>query len=361
MKTSHVAACGVLLAIVAAGTATTGEGEPYMTLDWEQLEIPAVRVVSTDGIQYDAIVGNTWSFMMGMSGDCLADRHVTLARAHAPETSYPHTEVDISDLLPPGQVLTPRLVYVPDTIAPVAWPSAWRKKAIDACNAHLQQKMASGSSRGAVLSFDWNLGAKYIDAPEADLYCSVPGGGTHEDTGSWGMEKGAVAYANVTCGRHLRGDIVQNPPPPPPGDITYGVHVVESHLGIVPVATATECGITLNGMVRTDFANTWVAFQYRNNMGGLTPSRLVKTDATKVAHFHDFIAFNPVSSGGFVATPQGAPAPGSFLAPSPDAQFVGTYQMDGSDPSFDSNIAGFAFDCPPGSVTVLQSPGGSRP
>ena len=361
MKAFNVATLGALIVSVTPWTSTAEVGGPYMTVDWEQLEIPAVRVVSTDGMQYNAIVGNTYAFMMAMSGDCLADRHVTLARADANDASYPFTEVDISDLLPPAQVLTPRLVYVPDTIAPVAWPNVWRKKAIDACNAHLQQKMNAGAARGAVLSFDWNLGAKYIDVLNAHMYCSVPSGGSHQDNGSWGLEQGASGYANVTCGRHLRDDIVQNPPPPPPGDITYGVHVVDSHLGIVPIATAAQCGITLNGMVRTDFANVWVAFQYKNNMGGMTPSRLVKTDATKVAYFNDFIAFNPVSTGGFVATPQGAPAPGSFLAPSSDAQFVGTYQLDGSDPSFDSNIAGFAFDCPPGSVTVLQSPARPRP
>ena len=342
--------------VVAAMAGTTRAEEPYMIFNWDQLEIPSVRVISTDGVKYNDIKGNSYAFMMLMSGDCLADRHVTLARSNPTEGFYPFDEVDISDLLPPAQVLTPRLVYVPDSVGPIAWPSAWRKKVIDACNANLEQKMNAGSSRGAVLSQDWNLGSTLVGGATGELYCSVPSNPSgHEDVGSWGYNRGASLNVNLTCGRRLIDDIAPNPPRPPPDDLTYGVHVIESHLTVTPVATATQCGITLSGMVRTDFPDVWVSFQYRNNKGGMTPLRLVRTDWTKTAHFDDFMEFDPVAGGGFVATPQGAPGPGSFTAPVSDKQFAGTYQMDGSDPSFESNIAGFGFNCPPGSYTTLQA------
>ena len=346
----------LLFAIAMSGAAPAEEGEPYMTMEFDQLEIPSIRVTSTDGVKYNNIAGNTYAFMMLMSGDCLADRHVVLALAKPDYAPHPAEEVDISDLLPPAQVLTPRIVYVPDTVAPIAWHNSWRKNVIDACNANLEQKMSSGSPRGLVLSKDWNLGSTYVGAGDAELYCSVPvNAASHEDDGSWGHAGGGSLHVNLTCGRHLVDDIAPNPPRPPPDDLTYGVHVVESHLTVTPVATATQCGITLSGMVRTDFPNVWVSFQYKNNKGGMTPLRLVKTDWTKTAHFDDFMEFDPVAGGGFVATPQGAPGPGSFTIPVSDDQFSGTYQMDGSSPSFESNIAGFAFDCPPGSFTTLQA------
>ena len=155
----------LLFAIAISGAAPAEEPEPYMTMDFDQLEIPSIRVTSTDGVKYNNIAGNTYAFMMLMSGDCLADRHVVLALAKPDYAPHPAEEVDISDLLPPAQVLTPRIVYVPDTVAPNRLAQrAGARKCIDACNANLEQRMSAGWPRGLVLSKDWNLGSTYVGA-----------------------------------------------------------------------------------------------------------------------------------------------------------------------------------------------------
>jgi hypothetical protein len=350
-RTARVFFCAALASLPAWAA------EEYATVDIEQQEVPAVRVVSTDGAEYDAIAAPTDALVMRMSGDCQVLRHVVLARASG-QAAQAETlsDVDISDLDESDHVLTPRTVRVPPSALPVSWPTAWRNKLIDACNDHLDSLLDRGSKRSQVLSKDWNIGAVVVDSIDAELYCSTPDQESRGDQGSWGIQTSTQAMATVICGRHIADDFAPTPKPRPIDDLTYGTHVIQANLVILPVATATECGINLSGMVETDAINVWVTLYYQNNQGGMTPWRAVKTDHSKTAFFNDFIEFSPDGSGGFIATPAGAPGPGSLIAPSSDKQFVGTYQMLGKHPLFHSNIANFGFDCPTRTgVTNFQS------
>ena len=101
--------------------------------------------------------------------------------------------------------------------------------------------------------------------------------------------------------------------------------------------------------------NATVTLFYRNNKGGTTPWRTVKTDHSKTVFFSDYLDFSK-PTGPSVTAPQ--PAGNGGYAATPGKQHNGYYQMVGKNLPFESNMASFNFDCAkasPGGVTTAPN------
>jgi hypothetical protein len=204
---------GAWMALVSAARAE--DPPPVVTV--ESLSTPAVRVISTDSFQYNAIAGNTFAYSLQIYGDCRSNnRDVFLVQGNTPtHPGPPYDSIDVSDLVHPTRWLTSHFARQPDTNLPITWPLGMRQKVVAACNNNLASKMAAGSTRAAVLSQSWNIGKVYVGDFSGSLYCLELGGSPGHN--QWGASTTKPAYANVTCDKPLPNDVPHPVPPDRPG------------------------------------------------------------------------------------------------------------------------------------------------
>ncbi|MEO8062439.1 MAG: hypothetical protein ABI821_06805 [Pseudomonadota bacterium] len=312
-----------------------------------------VKVVSSDGQSYDAISGKTYPLSMQASGYCKGDETVHDATMRALNWPGSDSPIDVSELRDYEKHFSLRPVLVPYSLTPIAWHANWKKVVVDACNANLAQQMnAHHWTASKVMSRDWKLNGVVLGQVEGILRCNDDGrshGAGFDSSGQPSYSMQAPGKVNITCGKKMVNDLAApQKPKTPVDDLTYGVHVVQANLAILPKTGGSgPCGVTLSGVIETDAINTNVTFFYRNNKGGTTPWRSVKTDQSKTAFFSDFIDFGKPSSGGFTQptpAPSG-PASGTFAAPQSNKDFHGTYQIVGKNIKFESNVQNFSFNC----------------
>lgn len=203
---------GICLALAAAARAEP----PLIKVYVESISTPAVRVVSTDNVKYDALVGNTYAYSMQVYGDCGSDDFdILVVQGNTPTNpAPPAATLDVSDLVHPTRWLTSHFYKQPDTALPITWPLSMRQKVVAACNDNLASKLAAGMTRAAVLSQSWKLGKVAVGDVQAGLYCVHVGQTLGQD--SYGTGASRPAYATVTCDPRGPSDN----PRPVPGDRT---------------------------------------------------------------------------------------------------------------------------------------------
>jgi hypothetical protein len=317
---------------------------------FSQTVVPTVKVTASANTSYNHISGKTYPLGAQLSGYCPSGVHGASVRtAGVPGNG---DAVDTSDLRSGDKRVSLRPVLVPYSLTPIEWPAKWRQAVFAACNDNAVKQMNSRHlTAQQVLARDWNLGEVRVDTMTALLVCDDDhhAGIGFDSSGVPTYDMDAAARVKVICGKSKVDDFAApTRPKTPTQDLTYGVHVVQSNLAILPKTGGSgPCGVTLSGMVETDAINTTVTFFYRNNKGGTTPWRSVKTDHSKTAFFSDFIDFGKPSAGGFVSPVAGpsGPAAGTFAAPHSTKDFSGTYQIVGKNITFQSNIQNFSFDC----------------
>jgi hypothetical protein len=325
-----------------------------------QINIPTVSVESSDGQTYDKVRGPTGALNFNISGQCPSNHGVYRASGHALHWPDSTGEAYIGDLRKTDRKLPLRMLWVPHSLTPIEWHSSWKQKAIAACNANLSKLKSDGRSAGQVFAQRWTLGNVEIDRVEGTLNClKLESTGVGFDSaGGKTFTMRNSASAKVQCERRLAvNDLkAEAKPKSPVDDLTYGVHVVNSNLTALPKTTANGvCGLTLSGFIETDAINATVTLFYRNNKGGTTPWRTVKTDHSKTAFFSDFLDFaKPTGPSVSAAQPSGN---GGFAA-NPGKEHSGYYQIVGKNMPFQSNMASFNFDCAkpaPGGITTAPS------
>jgi len=315
--------------------------------------VGTVTVVSDGGQAYDKIQGKTYPLSMQAVGAC--GEGETVHSAELKSLTWPDSvsELDLSDLRASDERFSIRPVFVPYSLTPIEWHATWKQRVLDACNHNLTQQITARHwTRQQVLARDWTLDDVSLGDVEGLLACNDPpqhGTGFNSD-GVPTYRMRATGRVKVICGKHLFDDFAAPAKPKTPtDDLTYGVHVVQANLAILPKTGGNgPCGVTLSGVIETDAIDTTVTFYYRNNKGGTTPWRSVKTDHSKTAFFSDFIEFDkPGAPGGFVTAPPASHGPaGTTFAATPSAKdFNGTYQIVGKNFAFESNVGHFAFDC----------------
>jgi hypothetical protein len=342
-RTTWIAAAAFVAGAPVAQAAHPG-------LIFGQTHVNAVRVVASGDGGYDQISGASYPLPTQVSGYCPESAVETLAVV---ASGIPGSQaVDISDLRPGEKTVSLRPVLVPYSLTPIAWPAPWKQAVLAACNANLTTQMnAHHQTRAQVFAHDWPLGEVKVADVTAYLGCKSTGPVTQFDASGADYSQKIAGRVQVICGKRQFDDFAApQRPKTPTNDLTYGVHVVQANLAILPKTGGNgPCGVTLSGVIETDAVDTTVTFFYRNNKGGTTPWRSVKTDHSKTAFFSDFIEFDkPGVAGGFVtAQPPGTPhAAGSAFAATPSGKdFNGTYQIVGKNIAFESNVGHFAFDC----------------
>lgn len=326
-----------------------------------QDHIPTISVESSNGQSYDKVRGPTHALNFKISGQCpsnYGDLRASARALHWPDST---SDADVGDLRNTDRKLSLRTVWVPHSLTPIEWHSSWKQKAIAACNANLSKQKSGGRTAGQVFAQRWPLGKVEIDRVEGTLNClKLKGGGQGLGFDSEGGKTFTMlnsASANIHCERRMADDFkAESKPKSPVDDLTYGVHVVQANLTALPKSTANGvCGLTLSGVIETDAINVTVTLSYRNNKGGTTPWRTVKTDHSKTAFFSDFLDFSkPTGPSMSAAQPSGN---GGFAA-NPGKQHNGWYQMVGKNIQFQSNMASFNFDCAkpsPGGITTAPN------
>ena len=311
-----------------------------------------VNVASSGGERYDAISGKTYPLSMQAAGACRGDETVDSGKMRALNWPGSDSPIDMSELRSHDKRFSLRPVLVPYSLTPIEWHANWKKAVVDACNANLQQQMATHQwTASKVMSRDWKLKGVVLGQVEGVLMCKggKPKPGPFDSSGLPTYDMQTPGKVNVTCAKRMADDFAApQKPKTPTDDFSYGVHVVQANLAIIPkTGGAGPCGVTLSGVIETDAVNTTVTFFYRNNKGGTTPWRSVKTDHSKTAFFSDFIDFGKPASGGFfqpTPAPNG-PASGTFAAPQSNKDYHGTYQIVGKNIKFESNVQNFSFNC----------------
>jgi hypothetical protein len=321
--------------------------------------IPTVSVESTDGHQYNRLRGPTHAMGFKISGQCPSNHGVGEANAHALHWPNSTGEADVSELRESDRTLTPHLVWVPHSLTPIEWHASWKQKVIAACNANLSSQTAgNGKTAQQVFAKRWTVKGVQVDQVEGVLVCnqlkSAKGFGFDSSGGEVFRHLNTIKV-DVDCEKYLVNDFkAESKPKSPVDDLSNGVHVVQANLTALPKATANGvCGLTLSGVIETDVINATVTLFYRNNKGGTTPWRTVKTDHSKVAFFSDYLDFSkPAGPAESAASPGGGA--GGFAA-TPGKKHNGYYQMIGKNIQFQSNMASFNFDCAkaaPGSIAT---------
>ncbi|HEU4781418.1 MAG TPA: hypothetical protein VFS58_16170 [Steroidobacteraceae bacterium] len=323
--------------------------------------IPTISVESTNGQSYNKVRGPTGALNIQISGQCPSNHGVYRASARALHWPDSTGEADIGDLRKTDRKLSRRLVWVPHSLTPIEWHTSWKQKAIAACNANLAKQKSDGRTTGQVFAQRWPLSKVEVDRVEGTLSClklESGGKGAHFDAdGGKTFTMLNSAWVNINCERHMVNDFKAEPKPNTSvNDLTYGVHVVQANLSALPKTTANGvCGLTLSGVIETDAINATVTLFYRNNKGGTTPWRTVKTDHSKVAFFSDFLDFTKPTGPSMSAA---QPAGSGGIATNPGKQHNGWYQMVGKNIKFQSNMASFNFDCAkpsPGGITTAPN------
>jgi hypothetical protein len=350
----------VVAAAFAAHTLSAHAAHPGLIF-WQE-HVANVKVVSTNDTSYDDIAGQSYPLSTQIAGNC-PDSAVESVTVTATGIAGAQ-QVDFSDLRPGDREVSLRPVLVPYSLTPISWPAQWKQTVLAACNANLVSQMnARHWTRAQVLARDWPLGEVKVAELTSHLGCKSTGNGTQFDPNGADYHLPIDGRVRLTCGKTMVDDFAApKKPKTPTDDLTYGVHVVQAHLSILPKTGGNgPCGVTLSGVIETDAINTTVTFFYKNNKGGTTPWRSVKTDHSKTAFFSDFIEFNkPGVQGGLTTAQPGAhgPAGNTFAAPQSGKDFSGTYQMIGKNMAFESNIGHFAFDC---AVPPVTNFAGAKP
>jgi hypothetical protein len=324
-----------------------------------QGNVPTVSVESTNGRDYNKVRGPTGALTFNISGQCPSNHAVRRASARALHWPDSTGEADIGELRKDDRTLPPHLVWVPHSLTPIEWHASWKQTVIAACNANLSKQKSAGRSAQQVFAQRWTVNKVEVDRVEGTLACfklESTGVGFDPSGGkSFTMQNSATV--NVECEKYLVDDFkAESKPKSPVDDFTYGVHVVQASLTALPKSTANGvCGLTLSGVIETDAINATVTLFYRNNKGGTTPWRTVKTDHSKTAFFSDYLDFSKPTTPSFTgATPGGT----GGLAAAAGKQHNGYYQMIGKNIQFESNMASFNFDCAKpttGSVTTAPN------
>lgn len=320
-----------------------------------QKYVGSVTVVSDGGQVYDRIQGKTYPLSMQAGGVC--GEGETVHDASLKSLTWPgsDSQIDVSELRASEKSFTVRPVLVPYSLTPVEWNANWKQRVLEACNQNLMQQMnARHWTPQQVFARDWTLDDVSLGQVEGLLACNDKKARFEvkpfDSSGVPTYRMQVTGRVKVICGKHQFDDFAApKKPKTPTDDLTYGVHVVQANLAILPKTGGSgPCGVTLSGVIETDAINTTVTFFYRNNKGGTTPWRSVKTDHSKTAFFSDFIEFDkPGVGGGFVNPMAGSPGPaGNTFAATPSTKdFNGTYQIVGKNIAFESNVGHFAFNC----------------
>jgi hypothetical protein len=324
-----------------------------------QDHIPTISVESTNGQSYDKVRGPTGALNFKISGQCPSNHGVLRASARALHWPDSTGEADIGDLRKNDRKLSLRPVWVPHSLTAIEWHASWKQKALAACNANLSKLKADGRTAGQVFAQRWPLRKVEIDRVEGTLNCLKleSTGFDFDSDGGKTFTMRNSAWVNINCERHMVNDFkAESKPKTSVDDLTYGVHVVQANLTALPKTTANGvCGLTLSGVIETDAINATVTVFYRNNKGGTTPWRTVKTDHSKIAFFSDYLDFTKPTGPSLSAA---QPAGNGGLVAAPGKQHNGYYQMIGKNIPFQSNKASFNFDCAkpsPGGITTAPN------
>lgn len=193
-----------VVTLAAAGTTLAFTGVSGF-LDLTQGVRPTVEVRSTNGELYNDVKTGG---QIGLTADGACDVQSN-GNAHPVES----LEVTAHDW--PGETASAYLealdhfannlpetaMSFPDGIYPqgVDYPAAWRERAISACNANLNQKIAQGMSKNQVLGKAWDLKKVPLDELRGTLVCGLAkaGGGFVEPGGIY--EKDLAVSIDVRC------------------------------------------------------------------------------------------------------------------------------------------------------------------
>lgn len=337
----------------------------------EQVNPPTVAVESTNGELYNAVDGNQAPLQTMLYGRCSNGNDLNSAAVWANHLPEPN-EAYVDSLPHHAKEMPPTPVGVPDGIHPagIAYPAAWRQKAIDACNANMvKQVNQNGLTTDQVLNKNWTLHNVTLDKLHGRLRCDP------DNNAPFGVvnvfyDTEITAKMNVQCKRHMIDSFQAKPKPPgpksPTDDIAIAGAVIDANLKALPRSTASGvCKVRLVGVMRTNVTGVDVAVSVRNHKGVTVASFKLKSNENRIAAFSHELDFSGSDNGPtFTANPgQGGQGPASgTLAANPGAEYSGYFQMVGSSPKFTSNLAGINFDCNdatgPGGI---KAPGGTGP
>ncbi len=294
LRTSIRVASGVTAA-AAAGTALAFVGVPGY-LDMTQTARPMVEVRSTNGELYNDVKSGG---QIGLSANGACD-----IQGNGNEHPVKSLEITAEDW--PGQTATAYLdalehnannlpvmpLSFPDGIYPqgVDYPAAWRDRAISACNANLNQKIAQGMSKNQVLAKAWDLKKVPLDELRGTLVCgnAKAGGGFTEPGGIY--EKAVPVSIDVRCLKYSLDQVQATPKEPStPGasdDVKMNVGVTQAALAMVPNQYEGTCPaqLTASGTIVTN-GPTKVKYRLENDKGQLSTTGTIDIDQTNTGYF----------------------------------------------------------------------------
>lgn len=358
-----------LAALLMASTVFAARPQPHGA-HLEQVNLPTVEVESTNGELYNAVDGNQAPLQTLLYGRCSNGNELNSAAVwadHMPAENEPY----LGSLPHHAKEMPPTPVGIPDGIYPtgIAYPAAWRQKAVDACNDNMvKQVNQNGLTTDQVLGKSWTLQNVKIDKLHGRLRCQPDDNAPFGEVNVF-YDTEITGRMNVQCKKHMIDDLRATPKPPgpktPANDIAIAGAVVHSNLKALPRSIASGvCKVRLVGLVRTNVTGVNVSLSVRNNKGVTVAQFKLKSDENRVAAFVHELDFAGSGNGPTFTTPsQGGngPAQGTFAA-NPGAEYSGYFQMIGSSPKFESNLAAVNFDCNNASGPGgLAAPGGTKP
>jgi hypothetical protein len=337
----------------------------------EQVNPPTVEVESTNGELYNAVDGNQAPLQTTLYGRCSNGNELNSAAVWADHFPGPESEAYLDSLPHHAKEMPPTPVGVPDGIHPtgVAYPAAWTQKAVEACNDNMvKQVNQHGKTTDQVLSKNWTLHNVTLDKLHGRLRCQ-PDKNAPFGVANVFYDTEITARMTVQCKKHMIDDLQAKPKPPgpktPTDDIAIGIAVLHSNLKAFAKSDATGvCKVRLVGTVRTNVTGADVSLSVRNNKGVTVAAYKLKSNANRLAAFVHELDFATGNGPKFTATPgQGGNGPaGTTFTANPGAEYSGYFQMVGSSPKFESNLAAINFDCNnatgPGSIA---NPGSTKP
>lgn len=265
-------------------------------LSFEQVTPASVDVRSTNGALYNDLVRGS-QVQVKVAGACEINEKQNSHPVEALRIVANAWPTEVSDYYLEHldhfayQLPEMELGY-PDGIYPqgVAYPSAWRDRAIAACNTHLNYQIdTKGLTKNQVLSKQWDLNNVPLDGLQATMVCgSAKSGGGFTDP-PYLEEKTVAATMNVRCLKYSLDQVQATPKDPvKPGatdDVTLKVGVTQAALSMVPDEFEGACPAQLNASA-TIVTNgpTRVRYRLENDKGQLSPVGYIDVDQTKTAY-----------------------------------------------------------------------------
>ena len=298
-------------AVGVPGAALAFVGVPGF-LTFEQVTPASVEVRSTNGALYNEFVRGS-QVEVKVDGACEIESN---------SNSHPVEGLEIVAEAWPSEVSDYYLDHLdhfandlpmmqlgyPDGIYPqgVAYPSAWRDRAIAACNTNLNYQIdTKGLTKNQVLSKTWELKNVPLDDLKASMLCgSAKIGGGFTEPGDL-HEETVAATMNVRCSKYSLDQVQATPKDPikPATDnVTLTVGVTQAALSMVPNEFEGTCPAQLNASATiVTNGETRVRYRLEDDKGQLSPVRYVDVDQTHTAYVNIKI---PVGKASQSTTPQ---------------------------------------------------------